>query len=756
MDPMKWLESLAARQGAKAEELTTAADLDIPIPVDAKETGPGYTPGYDTGSKKAAPAPQPVKAPEPPKAATPPPPPPTPTPIPTPAGIETPAGELDWLTSLSAESVSADASGEDVLGGVDPMKWLESLAARQGANPDELTTEADLNIPVPENASDTGPGYFDFDPFSSTQGREAATPEPVAASSEPTPVAASDDLLGGLDPLAWLEQLALNQGGNPAEMVTTPESQARPVQSQPPAAQPPVQPQVVQPPVEPPMSEAEAVEALGIGATTDGAEDVDPLAWLENLSATPGQDMFSTSIDFSAFEATAEPVEETMAPNAALSWLEQLTADESNLPATEPEPAPVDRNAGPLSNDINEVQRWLEEQARGLEMTRQKLEAEEIEELPPAEAASEIPEWLRAVAPGMNAPAPVGEQVAPPALNPNDLPPWLAESAMDDEQAIREFDSFFVESEPEPAAARAETLLSPDEIAALTGPQSEEEVDSLAEALNEEYDRRVAGDETVPDWYLEAVSRVEEAPIAIPAQASEAPAEYEWLGTLETSEAEPAVAGDIPAWLRDMATGLSDTTSAPVNESASVDNWLTESDESEAEAADLPEWLRSMSPEPPAAPPVQPQVVEPPKPAQPVAAAPQPVPTPPVPQPTPQPAPQPTVQPIAQPVAQPAAATVQPPKATPAPAPQPAGNHHERLRRARELVSAGQDTASLEHYQSLVDNAQLLEETRADLRGLVEKNPKEPRLRRLLGDTHMRLGDLQAALDTYRSALDQL
>src|SRR5258707_273363 len=43
---------------------------------------------------------------------------------------------------------------------MDPMAWLESLAARQGANPDELTTEANLEIAEPP--ADTvidEPGY---------------------------------------------------------------------------------------------------------------------------------------------------------------------------------------------------------------------------------------------------------------------------------------------------------------------------------------------------------------------------------------------------------------------------------------------------------------------------------------------------------------------------------------------------------------------------------------------------------------------
>src|SRR5437763_17112668 len=97
MDPMAWLESLAARQGAKPEELVTAANLDIPVlPADTVIDEPGYTPGYDTGKKdepakaeKPAAKAEPAKVPEPPK--------PEPTPV---------------------------ASGDDTLGGSEPYAWI--------------------------------------------------------------------------------------------------------------------------------------------------------------------------------------------------------------------------------------------------------------------------------------------------------------------------------------------------------------------------------------------------------------------------------------------------------------------------------------------------------------------------------------------------------------------------------------------------------------------------------------------------------
>src|SRR5581483_11410389 len=117
---------------------------------------------------------------------------------------------------------SGDATNkndDDPLGGMDPMAWLESLAARQGANPEELITAANLDIPLPPaDAVVDVPGYVDYDPFGGgvSGGAEAPrTPEP-AAPPTPEPVAAGmDDLLSGMDPLAWLE--SLTEGATPED-----------------------------------------------------------------------------------------------------------------------------------------------------------------------------------------------------------------------------------------------------------------------------------------------------------------------------------------------------------------------------------------------------------------------------------------------------------------------------------------------------------------------------------------------------------
>jgi hypothetical protein len=754
MDPMAWLESLAARQGANPEELITAANLDIPVPpADTVIDEPGYTPGYDTGKAAKAEAPKEVPvAPEPVQAVEPP----------------------------QAEPVAAAAT-DDPLGGMDPMAWLESLAARQGANPEELITAANLDIPMPPaDAVIDEPGYVDYDPFGSgvSRGAEAPrTPEP-AASPTPEPAAAGmDDLLGGMDPLAWLESLTAS--ATPEDAGSTVES--TPTESVEVSATAPSEPEAASMPA---MSLEEATQLLGIepapGAdvTDDLLGGMDPLAWLESLAArqganpeelvtggklnvpeTPPVESAAGTAEYSPFATTPETPGGAMAPESALSWLEELAKEQTGPMQTLPAEAGAPSEAGGASKDIAEVQAWLFEQARNLEMTREALEAEEAQsgELPPAEPA-ELPDWLAGsisqAPPAASTTPALSDEIAAPVA-PSDLPSWLAQPEPDAslEELLGALQGTSAAPEAPPVQEPAPSPIATSELEALVRPASPEEVDSWAEALDEEYERRLAGDESVPEWYREALARAEaeievepsepaaEAVSAaemfgVPAAAEEAPA-INWLE--ETSE-PTALPGEVPDWLRGMAQPV-EQAPAPVPSPAASTDWLPTV--APDDLADLPDWLKpaaqaQTAPEPVQAAPV-PEPAEPPEPA----PTPAPVQAAPAPQPMPQPTPQPAPQPVPQPVARPAAAS-------------PTIDHPARLKQARELVTTNQYAASLEHYQVLIDSGQLLEETRGDLRDLVEKNPADPKLRRLLGDTHMRLGDLQAALDAYRSALDQL
>jgi hypothetical protein len=80
----------------------------------------------------------------------------------------------------------------------------------------------------------------------------------------------------------------------------------------------------------------------------------------------------------------------------------------------------------------------------------------------------------------------------------------------------------------------------------------------------------------------------------------------------------------------------------------------------------------------------------------------------------------------------------------------------DRLSAARRLLDENRHVDALPHYEALIDKSDSLPEVIGDLQNVVTAIPEEPRARRMLGDAHLRQGNLQAALDAYRSALDQL
>jgi tetratricopeptide (TPR) repeat protein len=203
---------------------------------------------------------------------------------------------------------------------------------------------------------------------------------------------------------------------------------------------------------------------------------------------------------------------------------------------------------------------------------------------------------------------------------------------------------------------------------------------------------------------VEVVTAPEVEEPAAQLSASELP---DWLSLGDSEEEVVTLTSDnIPDWLQNAKPD----DVVPISEDDLA--WLSSS---QAEPVELPDWLQPMTPvaevtrapEPPSPPPVKKPEVKPPEPAR--------------------------------------------------PAPQrqtaPAG---QRIHVARKLAVEEQVPKALEVYQQLIDDQAGLEEVRADLRELVKTKPKEPRAKRLLGDTHMRLGDLQSALDAYRSALSDL
>ncbi len=586
-DPLKWLESLAARQGANPEEFITSADLDVPeVDPNTVIDEPGYTDYDPFGPGSSARQAGPAAAPEPAAAR----PDQTPTPV----------------------------SGSPLDGSVDPLAWLESLARRQGANPEEFVTEADLE--VPEVAADTvidEPGYTPYDirgtaaappprkpvpavpvePVGLAEGEltpsEAAalmgldtdqmapiTPDMLAEAAAPAAQPVVDPLSGAVDPLAWLESLARRQGARAEELITAadleiPEPAADAVIDEPgyvaysPFGAPEVEeeaaPTPVAPPPEPEPLLAEQVPSGG-----------DTLAWLEDLAAEQGA-----------------------APVVSIDLLAGMSDEE------------IERRAAAGELTAQQMEAWLRRQAASLAAHRAEAEFAmgELEEVEPA-MPTELPPWLQEAMPaeevpvaGLGAEPPLVEAITEPP-QPVGLPDWLAEEVPDTSDAALLELLGEAEVAAQPAAERE--LEEPLEPVAYE--------DAWAAALEEEYiTQKMGAAEEEPEWYIQALQEpargaaleapaeeVAEAEALAPAEQGELP---DWLISAAPAEVTGAAAGEgeLPDWLTEpipeateeaVADWLGEppAEAAPVAEAApaQIPDWLAEP---AAEAIEIPDWL---------------------------------------------------------------------------------------------------------------------------------------------------------------------
>ena len=754
VDPMKWLESLAARQGANPDEFITSADMDIPE-ADANSVidEPGYLDYDPFGSSTPAQADNPSTPASAPAAASPAPP-----------------------------AVSSLGPTEDI----DPLAWLESLARRQGANPEEFVTEANLEVPeVDPSTKIDEPGYTPYEAAGPSAPSRRAQPQPPAPEPEPEPVqaVAQEPAAIGEEGDLTLDEAAAILGVSPADMAPLAATPAAPATAQPISADP-----------------------LG--------GEVDPLAWLESLARRQGakSEELITSADLDVPEADADAVidepgyhdymgyDETpqaAAPAAAappepepveaeaalpsgedtLAWLEDLAAEQGALPIEDEGQIEALGEADPLAGlsdaDIelmaaegrlspDQMEAWLSRQADSLAEARASAEGMVSDDaLIPAEPG-DIPSWLQEAAPSADAAAEL-EAAA-------EMPDWLLEDV----------------GEPQPDL---------QEILGET-PQAESETyeDSWAAALDEEYVSQRLGDERdEPEWYTEALNNPDRLAALQNAQAAETEAEAEaaepepelaapeqgdlpdWLKDAAPSESLDAIGEDVPDWLVEELPetadepALQDWLTEPVaaREAAPQEAALPEAEaasedvpelaEAEAEALDwlsepavepavLPDWLIEAAPEPLAAAPKAEPASAPAAPVrQPAAASPAPA----------APAPRPTTRRALRPT----------------PPPVPAGeayasyrnrlesdpqDHAARLELARRLQSDARMEDSLNHYEALVFDEALLDNVEQDLNTLVEQRQDVPQALRVLGDVRLHQGRLQDALEMYRAALEQL
>lgn len=765
-EQMSWLESLAKRQGVTDEELTTAADQDIPIPENAVIDEPGYVPFSITGAPKqdklrAKPEPPPVEMPE----------------MVEPLAAEEPelladisGGDdpMQWLGSLAIQSEEPVAEPEmvlesapepvdipevdpdDPLGGLDPMRWLESLAARQGASVDQFTTEADLDIEeLPEDTVIDEPGYVPYDIMGGTSKPATRRPEP-----EPEPVEiesfAAETILD-LPPLPELEIDLPPMVESEFDLL----ADAGPGFDVSPAAQP-------------------ELEFAGEG-----------LSWLEDLAGEPDEDVSDLLAlgddllsDLETF--VDEEVQAELPPVAA--------ADADSLSDMTDEEIAYAQARGELT-PAQELE-WLTRQASKLAEVREEAPVVpvapvelEIEEDLLSVVPGELPDWLRQMREESDGTGAVSEK--PPAfeeialpVGEDDIAGWLDDSAAEAEFNLSELE---LDAEADVESLWAETPETIGELDEEEAPASEleaflqgdsvpEEPDQLAEALDAEYERRLMGDDAEPGWYTEAVERAAEeydyeadAPVSArvvikePEEADEPTEEIlaaaapmdmpDWLRGVEETVGVP-VEEEIPDWLREMDQELASADGVPA--------WLTEGLEAELPTDAGLEWLdveseagtieelfaSEQAPEPEPAPPVKAAV-------------------------EPAPPPRPTAPPPLPPVSVSEPEIVLPEVTASIPEGElfeqyrhrleaDPNDYASRLALARALRTNRRLEPSLDHYEMLIGSAQLLQDVSADLVSLVEQQPDMPRVRRLLGDAFMRRGMLSQALEAYRGALEQL
>lgn len=530
----------------------------------------------------------------------------------------------------------------------DPIEWIESLARDQGANTEELTTEASLEIERPNDVPDDAPGY---EPYSFEQGGDvpADVDEKPPASSQQRRTFEPAKLT---DPGAWLDELAASSGDTGEEYEEM---------------------------------DAEFAEAQRRGDLTPEQVEKYFSAAFERADQRDIPDYIDMD-DLDDEEGAIEP----QIPD----WLQESM-----------ETVPPDEDVEVIDDDV---------------------EGEVISSLFSDEAAME--DDLLADATGDDLP---------------EMPDWLKEDAMDDTGDIADIfatideeadDADFDEEEAESLLDTSELVLDMNAnddpwIEALETEDSPQLQSWYEEKVREyesgEYEMPAASvtlsaanlpEETalpagelqaVPVWLAEGAN----IPAASSEQLSVAPVpdlfgeeeDLEMPGWLQQQVAdEGADSGAVPDWLQEEGLDI---------EADEIPQWLLETIDTDAEEEllALPDTSELTPPE--------------------EAAQPQPQPT----------------------------RAVAPAQASPAPV-SAAVDVAAALESARASISDGNIETAVQHYESIVRANQSLDVVTNDLIKITEQEAykKNPAVHRVLGDSLMRQGQLQQALDTYRRALNML
>jgi len=778
---MAWMESLAKRQGADSAGFTTAADIDIPevdpdsvvidepgyIPSEGKDRGKRIGPGVpikSTAPAASAPATKPAAAtpapaPAKPAVSTPPPPPatapvaqpaakvpppvtqppapavktPPPAPAAQPAAAQLPIFKEpepaieapDWLANLGIDNELPPEPVEDEPEVSAPsLSWLESLAVDSSSALPEfdlssLGKELETSAPTPATAETNPVNWLE----SLSQNQEDITPvasanNPVnwleslaqeqGVQDAPAPAAANED-----DAVNWLESLAKRQGARSEELTTEADLNLPPMVTPSTPAQTgysnytfdsPVPPAKSEPPKQPSPFAASA--------------PADPAAWLDSLASQafesskpqaappqPAREMSDNDIQQALKRGELVPPEQMEA------WMQRQLKEGASRPEPEELSGDYDPDAPPVKADLPD---WLIEQVG---------DAMPFDE--PATAAPAIP--------AAQTPALIDTILEPPTVM--DMPDWLK----DDEPSSDELDSIFATPAPEnwaetrgfttPDAPVYETQTSPSN---LIDPN-----DPWVEALEMEYVQAHGGTKEVTE---------QTPPDAVPPMPTPTPV-ISTTTTLQSASLPPETevpAGQpdaVPDWLSSVTGEQAIVAEPEPSSGTAMPDWLTmEITEPQAAASDVPDWLRDVNVEADDIPDWLKQTITSTKDDMVVTPAQTPAPA------------------AITPAAPPPMPAIVPVRASPAPVPVAAQNIDvaATLQSARTHATGNNLDASLPNYEMLIRANAVLDDVADDLGKMVDKFKTNPAVYRVLGDTLMRQGKLQAALDTYRKALNQL
>ncbi len=706
-------------------------------------------------------------------------------------GIDLP----DWL-STAAEAPTGDGSFDD-----DAFAWLENLAARQGADPAELTTPSAQSTPSVESVEQTPTTDDVNDSLPDWLKTSLDDQAPAAPAAETLAEGVSDD-----DAFAWLESLAARQGADPAELTTptsevelpdflrpaSPEAIERANQPIDWSAEDDAAPDTTASADDVPDSGAmpEWIKALAPGDDAPAAKPLETLPdvnpddlpeWLRP-SAEESAATQSAATQSAATQSAATP--ETMSDDDSFAWLESLAAGQGADPATlsgEPGTGTPEATA-PLSDD--DAFAWLEGLAA-------------VQGADPSTLTSGV------IAPNDAAPVEVADADI-------DLPDWLA-SAMDAAPVSQPEAAGTAPSEPAPAVPADD-----DAFAWLESLAARQGADPSTLTT---VDETTPSDVALPDWLstveapaeppVEPVNtdRTATRPLVEPEAETQGPA---WLRT--PIESEPAANEEpeitLPDWLRnEIGAPLATSMLMPLEEPAKVEPAASQPD------AEPVAEIQAPAPEPDAsveAAPAAPEVEEPAGPPittsdkrtallagklaerkrareaeiqdrfdrqraareaaqreieqklanRRAGLAPEPMRSPSELPTTPL---SPLDAPIATSVAQmPEPAPMMPRADAPRPRwrPRSASAYADvapdaLLARSRAQLAGGQEVEAMAMYTQLIKNSQHLEAVLADLHAHIGRGKATAVSYRALGDAQMKAGALQDALASYRAALER-